>query len=274
MRSSTHFRMNRFPRRWRLWSALCLAGLATVGSAAQNGPAAAGQISSRPVSSSAVVLDSSAVVLDRVVALVNSRIILQSEVEEEIRLSVLEPDQDGEEILTPQRALEHLISRALIEQQIRQETPESAEPTESEVAARLSELRRLLPACVHVDCASDAGWQAFMASHGLTAEQVETYLRHRLEILNLIEQRFRQGIQISPEEIETYYRQVLAPQYAPGETPPPLAQVTDRISEILLEQQVNALLDDWLKSLREQGDVEILDPALEPASGSEKGEAQ
>jgi hypothetical protein len=255
--------MIRFRRRLRLLSAaLCLAGLATLGLAAQNGPSAAGQVSS------------SAVVLDRVVALVNSRIILQSEVEDEIRLSVLEPDQGGEETLTPQRALEHLISRALIEQQMRQEASESAEPPQSEVAARLSDLRRQLPACVHADCTSDAGWRAFLASHGLTAERVEAYLRYRLEILNLIEQRFRQGIHISPEETEAYYRQTLLPQYAPGKAPPPLAQVSGRIGEILLEQQVNALLDDWLKSLREQGDVEVLDPALEAASGNEKGEAQ
>jgi len=262
MRRRTHFRMTRSGRGWKLWSvALCLAWLATAISAAQSGPSPAGQISS------------SAVVLDRVVALVNSRIILQSEVEDEIRLSVLEANEGGEN-LTPQVALEHLISRALIEQQIQQEASGSAEPAPSEVAARLNELRRELPACVQADCTSDAGWRAFLASHGLTAERVEAYLRYRLQILNLIEQRFRQGIQISPEEIETYYRQVLLPQYASGQTPPALDRVTGRISEILLEQQVNALLDDWLKSLREQGDVEVLDPALDSASGNEKGEAK
>jgi peptidyl-prolyl cis-trans isomerase SurA len=259
MRRRLESRMNCRRRRRRLWSALCLAGLATLVSAAQNGP------SQNP---------SSAVLLDRVVALVNSRIILQSEVEDEVRFSVLEPNQAGEEILTRQQALEHLISRALIEQQILLETSEPAKPQQSEVAARLSELRRQLPVCVHADCTSDAGWRAFLASHGLTAERVETYVRNRLEVLSFIEQRFRQGIHISPEEIETYYRQVLLPQYASGEPSPSLAQVSNRIGEILLEQQVNELLDDWLKSLREQGSVEVLDPALDPASGNEKGEAQ
>ena len=247
----------------RLLFALCLTGLATAALAsAQSGSFPAGQVSS------------SAVVLDRVVAVVNSSVILQSEVDDEIRLSVLEPSQPGEQTLTPQQALEHLISRALIEQEIRQESAAAAQPQPAELAERLSQLRRQLPACVHADCASDAGWRAFLASHGLTAERVDAYLRYRVEMLNFIEQRFRQGIHISPEEIETYYRETLLPQYAAGEAPPPLAQVSGRIGEILLEQQVNAFFDDWLRSLREQGDVEVLDPALEPASAAVKGDAQ
>ncbi len=49
----------------------------------------------------------------------------------------------------------------------------------------------------------------------------------------------------------------------PGEAIPTLDQVAPRIEEILLQQQVNVLFDDWLKNLRKQGDVEVLDPALE-----------
>jgi len=68
---------------------------------------------------------------------------------------------------------------------------------------------------------------------------------------------------VSPEEIATYYRGTLLPQYTSGETIPPLEQVSPRIEEILLQQRVNALFDDWLSNLRKQGDVEVLDPALE-----------
>ena len=91
-----------------------------------------------------------------------------------------------------------------------------------------------------------------------------------------IEQRFRQGIRISPEEIGVYYRDTLLPQYKAGEAIPPLDEVSPRIEEILLEQQVNALFDGWLKNLRQQGDVKVLDPALElpeNAAGAGKGDA-
>jgi len=169
------------------------------------------------------------VVLDRVVAVVNKQAILDGDLEDEIRLSVLDPNGVGQGQLTPQRALEQLISRTLIEQQIRQEDIPAIEPSQAQVNARLDDLRRQLPACVHRDCASDAGWKAFLASHGLTPERVAAYLRYRLEILSFIEERFRQGIQISQEQIETYYRDTLVPQFAPGEAVPPLDQVTQRI---------------------------------------------
>ncbi len=98
------------------------------------------------------------------------------------------------------------------------------------------------------------------------------YLRYRIQILRFIEQRFRQGIRISPQEIETYYRETLLPQYAAGEAIPPLNEVAPRIEEILLQQQVNVLFDDWLRNLRKQGEVEVLDPALEtPETQSDAG---
>jgi peptidyl-prolyl cis-trans isomerase SurA len=206
-----------------------------------------------------------AVVLDRVVAVVNRRVILSSDLDDEIQFSVLDPNRVGQGTLTRPLALEQLISRALIEQQIRQEDAQAAQPPAAEVAARLNEIRKELPACVRANCASDEGWKAFLAEHGLTPERVETYLRRRLEVLRFIEQRFRQGIQISQQQIAAYYNDTLLPQYAPGESAPPLDQVAPRIEEILLQQQVNALFDDWLANLRKQGDVEILDPALETA---------
>jgi len=211
------------------------------------------------------------VVLDRVVAVVNRHVILASDLDDEIRLSVLDPNNVGEGVLTRPHALEQLISRTLIEQQIRQEDEQAAQPAQAEVDARLAEIRKELPACVRNNCATGEGWKAFLAAHGLALERVEAYLRYRLEILAFIEQRFRQGIQISSQEIATYYNNTLLPQYAAGETPPPLEKVSPRIQEILLQQRVNALFDDWLTNLRKQGDVEVLDPALESqaAKGSE-----
>ena len=204
------------------------------------------------------------VVLDRAVAVVNRHVILASDLDDEIRLSVLDPNSAGQGELTQQQALEQLISRALIEQQIRQEDMQAIEPSQQEVNARLDELRKQLPVCVRQNCATDAGWNAFLKSHELTIERVEAYLRYRLEILSFIEQRFRQGIQISQEQIETYYNDTLLPQYAPGQSIPPLDRVVPRIQEILLEQQVNMLFDNWLNNLRQQGDVEVLDPDLAP----------
>jgi peptidyl-prolyl cis-trans isomerase SurA len=205
------------------------------------------------------------IVLDRVVAVVNKHPILASDVDDEIRLSILDENQVGQAPLTRERALEQLIGRTLIEQQIREGDAEAAEPKQPDVDARVSELRHELPACVRQNCATEAGWNQFLSVHGLTDRRVETYIRYRMEILSFIEQRFRSGIRISESEIEAYYNGTLLPQYVAGEQVPPLKEVAPRIEGILLEQQVNVLFDQWLENLRKQGDVEILDPALTPA---------
>jgi hypothetical protein len=210
---------------------------------------------------------SSPVVLDRVVAVVNNHAILASDIDDEIRLSVLDPAIVGQPVLSRQRALQQLIGRTLIQQQIREEDLETTDPSQAEVDARLMELRKELPACVHQFCIADAGWSAFLAAHGLTLERVQSYMRFRVEILRFIEERFRQGIQISTQDIAAYYHDTLLPQYAKGETIPPLDKVAPRIQEILLQQKVNVLFDGWLENLRKQGEIEVLDPTLEfPAS--------
>ena len=240
---------------------LCLAGLAASpvpGQQPKQDPAAAPAEQVQPASARPSV----PVVLDRVVAVVNNQAILDSDIDNEIRLSVLDPGRAGLGVLTRMHALDQLIGRALIQQQIRQEDLQSANPTQAEIDARLTEIRREIPACVRQHCATEEGWKAFLGLHNLTQERVESYLRYRVEILRFIEQRFRQGINISPEEIETYYRDTLLPQFAKGEAIPPLDQVSKRIEEILLQQRVNVLFDDWLNNLRKQGDIEVVDPTL------------
>lgn len=217
------------------------------------------------IGEAALAAQSAPVVLDRVIAVVNGRAILSSDLREEMLLSVLEPGENEAGTETPPQALQRLISRTLIRQQIREEDARSLEPTPKEVEDRISEIRKQLPICVRENCATDAGWNEFLVRHGLTETRVRAYLRARMQILRFIEMRFRQGIQISPQDVEAYYRDTLVPQYQQGQAVPQLSAVAPRIEEILLQQQVNAMFSGWLDSLRKQGEVEVLDPSLEPS---------
>ncbi len=206
------------------------------------------------------------VTLNRVVAAVNGHAILESDLNEEMHLAVLEPPTGKTQAETPPEALERIIGRTLIRQQIRDEDEPSLVPTEQQVADRVMLMRRELPVCVQADCASDAGWKAFLDAHQLTRDQVRSYVRTRIEVLRFIEQRFRLGIHVSQEQIQDYYRNTLVPEYPPGEPAPPLEKVSDRIEEILLQRQVTDLFSGWLDNMRSQGDIEVLDPSLETAT--------
>jgi peptidyl-prolyl cis-trans isomerase SurA len=212
-------------------------------------------------------------VLDRVVAEVNYQPILWSDITNEIHFSVLDPEEVNG-TLTPQRALQQLIGRSLIQQQMGKEDANAALPSDEEVRARENDLRKDLPACVRMNCALDAGWEAFLKKNGLTVGQVEDYLRLRLEILRFIEIRFRQGIRVSNQETEAYYRDKLLPQYPNASQAPPLSEVAARIEEILLEEKVNVLFGNWLDNLRKQGDVEVLEASLEASPETSTGKVE
>ncbi len=199
--------------------------------------------------------------LNAVVAVVNQQVVLNSDVDEEMRLVHLLPGGNQQDN-SASAALERLITRLLIEQQIRIEDPSQLNPDPKDVEESLIGLRQDLPGCRLTDCMGRVGWTTFLAGLDLTPEQVAAYWKSRYAVLGFIEQRFRSGIRISPDEIDEYYRKTLLPQYHNPSHAPPLKAVSDRIQEVLLQQHVNGLLEDWVKSLRDQGQVEILDPAL------------
>src|ERR1700743_160839 len=113
-------------------------------------------------------LASSPQVLDRVEAVVGNQAILSSDIENELRLSVLDPERGQHRPLIARRALQLLISRALIRQQIQQSYMQLAEPSDDDIHARLEELREQLPLCVQKKCATDTGWAAFLKEYNLS----------------------------------------------------------------------------------------------------------
>ena len=204
-----------------------------------------------------------AVALDHVVAVINGSVILESDVKEEMGYAVLQPFAVDSTRNTPQRALQRLIDRDLILQQMQAETAQTVTPpTPEEVQQRITQMRGFIPECVRFHCETDAGWQEFLQSKGLTEKEVEAHWSQRILILSFIQSRFGSGIRITPAEIADYYNKTLVPQLLDKTVkPPPLAAVSSRIEEILLQQRVSSLLLEWLQSLKSEGSVSILDPA-------------
>jgi parvulin-like peptidyl-prolyl isomerase len=197
--------------------------------------------------------------LDRVVAIVNDELILDSDVDEERRLEALQPYNEQAEPFSRDKAIERLIDRGLILQQAELQAQEPI--TDAQLTQETDALRKTVPDCKNrkFDCQTKAGWDTFLASNGFTEAEFNEKWRERMEVLRYIEQRFRAGIKIAPEEIQAYYTQTMLPEYAKqGMQAPPLDSISDRIQEVLLAQRVSGLLGDWLKSLRAQGSVVVL----------------
>jgi len=199
--------------------------------------------------------------LDRVVAIVNDDVILDSDVNEELRLQAFDPYRTRSE-LSPTRAIERLINRALILQQLKLQPEE--QPSDAEVNRQIDQLRSDIPACTQYQCKTKAGWNRFLTDHGFTEASFFTRWKERMTVLSFIEDRFEMGVTIKPEQIQTYYEKTLLPEYQRAHAQAPkLDAISDQIREVLLQQQISNLLQDWLKSLRAQGSVVVLHPGEE-----------
>jgi hypothetical protein len=123
-------------------------------------------------------------------------------------------------------------------------------------------LRSEIPACATDKCQTEAGWQAVLAAHGFTESEVRDRIRERLAILRFIDLRFGVAVRVSNAAVQNYFDQALKPELEKGKSAvPPLASVAPRIREILRQQQVDAMVDQWLKSLHGEEQVRILDSA-------------
>jgi peptidyl-prolyl cis-trans isomerase SurA len=215
----------------------------------------------------ATTTDGTFVTLDHVVAVINGDVLLESDVNEEMHFAALEPFRLRAGPDTRQTAMRRLINRSLILQQMAEQQQLNVNISDSEVRKSLENMRAHLPQCAKYDCKSAAGWKSFLTANDLTQPEVEAHWKQRMKILRFIDLRFRTGIRISQESIVDYYAKTVVPAFVrQDEVAPPLKDVSSRIEEVLLQQQVNGLLQDWLKSLKGEGSVRILDPAYAPAT--------
>lgn len=201
------------------------------------------------------------VTLDRVVAIVNNDLVLQSDVDAEERFAAFHPTSEPQPV-SRDKLIDRLIDRSLIFQQMALQP--SPPVTDSEVTAELSALRKLIPKCAAYHCDTEAGWKKFVEDQGFTLEELTERWRQRIDVLSFIEERFRMGIRILPADVDQYYTKTIVPAYQKEEaTAPAETTIADRIEEILLQQRVDTLLDDWLAALRAQGSVRTLKPGEE-----------
>ena len=199
--------------------------------------------------------------LDRVAAIVNGDLILASDVEAEGRFAAFQPFSHPKPA-SQDELINRLIDRTMILQQMALQ-PESP-VSDAEVDAELVTLRKTIPKCAAYHCDTDVGWKKFVADQGFDMQELRDRWRLRMAVLRFIEERFRMGIRILPADIDDYYQKTMIPAYEKEKMAPPAeATIADRIQEILLQQQVDKLLDDWLATLRAQGSVRILKPGEE-----------
>src|SRR5262249_22144901 len=128
------------------------------------------------------------VVVDRMAAAVNKRVILESELDQAERVvyliqgKALNGGKPSRRVL--HGALDMLIGRSLLQHQIAR--PKMVSPEPEEMAARLREAREQIPGAN-----DDQRWKALLAAYGVTQQDVEEHLASEFRVLRLVDLRFR-----------------------------------------------------------------------------------
>ena len=203
-------------------------------------------------------------VVDRMVAVVNKHVILESELDQATRVEFLEQGKPIERLTYADRnaVLERLIDRSLLDQQI--VNPAMLDPTPEELKAKVEELRQGIPGA-----SRDQQWKDILAGYGLIQQDVEEQLTSQFRILRFIDLRFRGLVRVDKEAVAAYYQERFLPEVRKrNASEPKLAEVSGKIEQILAEQRIDDLLNNWLKTLRAQAQIERMLPVTATTAGT------
>jgi peptidyl-prolyl cis-trans isomerase SurA len=196
-------------------------------------------------------------VIDRIVATVNGTAILESDWDEAVRFECF-LEQKPLTSLTPadlKASLERLIDQTLIQQQMQSARFSTLSPDETADRVRAVQSQATYNWSSHSPAQS---WQQALVSYGLDEHIFEVRAALQVQTLRFIDLRFRPNIHIEKGKVETYYREKLLPELQrTGITQTPLAEVSPKIEEILVQQTMNEMLTAWLRDLRARSEVEV-----------------
>lgn len=195
----------------------------------------------------AVVIASGAVaraeIIDRVLAVVNGAVILQSDSRGALRLGLMEMPAGPE----PLRAvLNQLIERRLVLVEVhRSGIPD---PARARVDARMAEVRARF--------SSDEAFTRTLDEIGLTPDQVRSFITDDLRMDAYLQQRFGATIQPSEAEVVSYYR-AQPGRFTRDGVVPPFSEVADEARQMVIDERRAATIREWVAGLRRRADVTI-----------------
>ena len=193
--------------------------------------------------------------LDRIVATVNQKPILASDLDDAAHFEALQRGTlPGAMEINRRAVLNRVIERELICQQM----PDTFEPTQEAIENHIREIRTQFPTAK-----SDVAWSDLLASFGFDDSSLRDDVRLQLKVVHFLDVRLRPTVRVESEEVSDYYSKTLVPRLkAAGATAEPMDKLKDKIQEVLLQQKMTEVFDAWVANLKSQGSIRVLDPEL------------
>src|ERR1700730_3671243 len=208
--------------------------------------------------------------IDRIVATVNGRIILQSDWDDALCFEAFLNRRSLSEFTSDERraVLDRLIDQELLREQMKAADFQHA--SAADAVSRVAEARAQYPRA-----ASAAGWQSLLRRYHLTEQDLAAHVQQQMDLMRLVDAHLRPAVQIDSKTVEAYYRDKFVPELRPsGAKEVPLSEVSSKIREVLTQEKVSELLVSWLQTLGSEGEVRLPGVSSSPGASSsmEQGE--
>jgi hypothetical protein len=186
--------------------------------------------------------------IDRLLASVNGKVITEGDLK--IARALNPVLFAGAVLNSPDQELTRLIDFEILRQELKNFG--MTKEDENEVASRVRSLRETY--------ALKGGLSAYLQKFGLQESELISYVQLASSMLRFVNFRFRPFVNVTPEEIKSYYEKVLKPQLEGKKgTLQPLSELSAQIEEILREKKINEDYDQWIANIRRTSRIERFD---------------
>jgi len=188
---------------------------------------------------------SSAIPIDGIAVRIESDIITDSQVQE---LAAYQKLEDGKS--QPRAG----VINELIDQWIVRGEASAAQypqPSKADVDGALTQLQKQF--------GSAEVFKQKCTAAGISQNAVRRILQRQIYLSRFLDFRFRPAAQVDSQQVRKYYDDALVPKLkAKGEKVPPLSDVEPEIREVLVQQDIDALSQQWLDDTRSGLTIDIL----------------
>ncbi|HYP09438.1 MAG TPA: hypothetical protein VER03_24650 [Bryobacteraceae bacterium] len=188
----------------------------------------------------------SAEIIDRIAVSVDKRVITESEVLRQVRITAfLNQEQPDFSPANRRTTADRLVEQLLIRRELESSGYVSVSPDVAK--ENYQQLTRRFKTAEE--------YTRTLAEYRLKDEDVRQALEWQATLLEFVDTRFRPGVQIPPSEIKEYYD--LQVEQNPGKLPP-FDDAKDDIEQVLTSQRVDNALDRWLGQARTQTSIRYM----------------
>jgi hypothetical protein len=196
-----------------------------------------------------------AVVIDRIAIVVNGKIIKQSDIERDTRVTeFLNRQPVNLSAASQKEAANRLIDQVFIRNEIE---------VGSYPRATLTDADRELEKIKAQRFKTSAAFERAVASYNLTPLEVRTEFQWQLTVLNFIDLRFRPAAVVSDEDIQKYFDEHRTTLERANAGKTTVDDFRAQIEDTLAGERVNQLFFAWLDEQRKQAKIQYFEEGLE-----------